>query len=193
VLHLGLRVHGNQAIFTVGQQASVVCSSDLDVNMIEWIYNYNVVVQSSSVEQLSLVFNPVNDSIHGRQYTCRVTSPYGIQEETIQVTAESKLHIFLLLIVYGSDNVSSTNCASVRAVYDNMSPPKALFGAPLFSKKQLEQDFFCPYAATGLLISVVSAIVGRGSFEVFADQTKPACPQSEDGRQCIPHCQGCCW
>ena len=106
MLYLGLRVHGNQAIFTVGQQASVVCSSDLDVNMIEWIYNYNVVVQSSAVDQLSLVFNPVNDSIHSRQYTCRVTSPYGIQEETIQVTAESKLHIFLLLIVYSSDNVS---------------------------------------------------------------------------------------
>jgi len=55
-----------------------------------------------------------------------------------------------------------------------MSPPKALFGAPLFSKKQLEQDFFCPYAATGLLISVVSAIVGRGSFEVLL--TKQSLP-----------------
>ena len=144
MLRLGLRIHGNQAIFTVGQQASVVCSSDLDVNMIEWIYNYNVVVQSSAVDQLSLVFNPVNDSIHSRQYTCRVTSPYGIQEETIQVTAESKLHIFLLLIVYSSDNVSMyylCKCEGSVWQYESSENPIWSSTSTLFSQK-LEQVSF---------------------------------------------------
>ena len=105
LLCLGLQIDGNQQFFDVGEQTSVVCSSDLDVTLIEWIYNYNVVVQTSAVEQLSLVFNPVNDSMHGRQYTCRVTSPYGIQEETIQVTAESKLLVLSAVHVHASKGV----------------------------------------------------------------------------------------
>jgi len=64
----------------------VNCSSDLDVISIEWLYNRGVIYQVTG-DVLQLIFNPVNDTIHNRQYTCRVTSPYGIQEKTIRIVA----------------------------------------------------------------------------------------------------------
>ena len=77
-------------MFTVGGQASITCSSDLTVTSIEWIHNHQVVSYSTSSE-LQLTFSPVNDSIHGQEYTCRVTTSYGIQEETMQPFVQSKL------------------------------------------------------------------------------------------------------
>ena len=39
---------------------------------------------------LELAFNPANDSIHENVYTCRVTTPYGVQEQMVQVIAQSE-------------------------------------------------------------------------------------------------------
>jgi len=64
----------------------VNCSSDLDVISIEWLYNRRVISQVTG-NVLQLIFNPVSDTIHNRQYICRVTSPYGIQEKTIRIIA----------------------------------------------------------------------------------------------------------
>ena len=83
---IGLQLYGYDGHFTVGQSASVTCSYDLAFTSIEWLYNNETIV-SSATSQLDLSFNPVNDSIHGKQYTCRASTPYGIQEErlTIQI------------------------------------------------------------------------------------------------------------
>ena len=80
----------SESVFTVGGEASFTCSSDLTVSSIEWIYNHQVVSYSTSSE-LQLAFNPVNDSIHGQEYSCRVSTSYGIQEETVQPFVQSKL------------------------------------------------------------------------------------------------------
>ena len=87
VITIGLQLSGYDGYFTVGQSANITCSYDLPLTSIEWLHN-NVTVVSSTSSQLDLSFNPVNDSMHGRQYRCRVTTPYGIQEErlTIQIT-----------------------------------------------------------------------------------------------------------
>ena len=74
-------------VLIVGRASTLTCSSDLDVTMTEWLYNGGV-VQSSTAPQTQLLFNPVNDTIHNRQYTCRVTSPYGVQQQTVIITAE---------------------------------------------------------------------------------------------------------
>ena len=74
-------------VLIVGRAARLTCSSDLDVTMAEWLYNGGV-VQSSTGPQAQLLFNPVRDIIHNRQYTCRVTSPYGTQQQTVIITAE---------------------------------------------------------------------------------------------------------
>ena len=85
----------SHSVFTVGEVASMTCSSDLDAISVEWLHNQQV-VSSSSASELSLGFSPVNDSIHGEEYTCRVTTSYGIQEQTVQSFVQSKS---LLLLV----------------------------------------------------------------------------------------------
>ena len=74
-------------VLIVGRASTLTCSSDLDVTMTEWLYNGGV-VQSSTGPHAQLLFNPVNDTIHNRQYTCRITSPYGVQQQTVIITAE---------------------------------------------------------------------------------------------------------
>ena len=88
----GLSIRRSSSLFIVGESASMTCSSDLDVTSTEWLYNLQV-VSSSTASELQLVFSPVNDSIHGQEYTCRVTSSYGIQEQTVQPFVQSKCSI----------------------------------------------------------------------------------------------------
>lgn len=85
----GLTIQKSSSIFTVGKNASFICSTDHPVVLIEWIYNFQILT-TSSLSELHLTFDPVNDTIHGNEYSCRVTTPYGIQEQTVQVVAQSK-------------------------------------------------------------------------------------------------------
>ena len=90
---VGLQISGNDIPLTVGDTATLTCSTDLKVSSIQWWYS-NQILAESTEQSAQLVFSPVNDSIHGKQYTCRVNSPYGIQEEraTITVACELVLH-----------------------------------------------------------------------------------------------------
>ena len=75
---------------TVGDTVSVsVCSTDLDVTSIEWITDVTVAMDNSSNHSFALVLDPVSADYHNTQYTCRVTSPYGVQEETVDITVQS--------------------------------------------------------------------------------------------------------
>ena len=91
VFVLGLQITGASAPLTVGDTAAITCSSDLDVSSIEWVYDDQVVLSSVGQQELELVFNPVNDTIHNKTYTCRVTSPYGVQEHKVTLTVTGKL------------------------------------------------------------------------------------------------------
>ena len=80
---------------TVGDTVSIVCSTDLDVTTIEWITDgvsdiatNNATVDNSSSQSLTLVLDPVSNDHHNIQYTCRVTTPYGVQEETQNITVQ---------------------------------------------------------------------------------------------------------
>lgn len=114
----GLSIRKSESVFTIGEPASMTCSSDLDATSIEWLYNHQIVSYSNNSE-LELLFNPVNDSIHGEEYTCRVTTSYGIQEQTVQPFVQSMLlyllvttcqlqsvNIILLLVPIGDVQVS---------------------------------------------------------------------------------------
>ena len=93
-LHSGLQIAWQETLI-VGETATLNCSSDLDVTMTEWWYSGAVVV-SSTGPRAELIFNPVRDTFHSRRYSCRVTSPYGVQEQTIITIVEGKL-MFLQL------------------------------------------------------------------------------------------------
>ena len=95
--YTGLQITGNDATLQVGRTASLTCSSDLDVTSIEWLHSGQVVATTTNQQELELVFSPVNDTIHGREYTCRVTSPYGAQERSVITTVASMITIIYIL------------------------------------------------------------------------------------------------
>ena len=80
-------------MFFVGTFSYLSCTTDLHVTSIEWWLNNELVssTTSSTDDELVLTFDPVPDSIHGNIYLCRVTSPYGVQEQSYEVMASSKL------------------------------------------------------------------------------------------------------
>ena len=72
--------------FIVGESATASCKSDAPATMIEWLRD-GMVVESAAftgIQELDLVFSPVNDSIHSQVYVCRVTR---VRENRISVTA----------------------------------------------------------------------------------------------------------
>lgn len=91
MLVIGLQISGYSGYLTVGQSANITCSYDLTFTSIEWLYNNEIVV-SSTASQLDLSFDPVSDSIHGRQYTCKVITPYGIQEERLTIQIRGRVY-----------------------------------------------------------------------------------------------------
>ena len=83
---------GDQSL-TVGEMNTITCSTSLDISDIVWIDDMDTTVASNSdgVQQLDLVFNPVNDSIHNRMYTCRITSIEDLViSETVAIRVRGK-------------------------------------------------------------------------------------------------------
>ena len=65
--------------FSVGESATASCKSDTPASMIEWLRD-GIVVESAAftgIQELDLVFSPVNDSVHAQVYVCRVTRDGG--------------------------------------------------------------------------------------------------------------------
>ena len=57
----------------VGSDASITCRSDTDTERMDWLTQEGtVIVSESNVTQLNLTFTPINDSIHGQVFICRV-------------------------------------------------------------------------------------------------------------------------
>lgn len=50
-----------------------------------------IVESAIDIPVVDLVFQLLPTSSHGQRYTCHATSPYGIQEEFVTISAKSKL------------------------------------------------------------------------------------------------------
>ena len=106
---LGLQITSSDDVF-VGESASLTCSSDLDVTTIEWFLDGQVVLSNTGQQELELTFNPVPDTIHNSEYSCRVTSPYGTQEASHRVTAEGRVVITCTMIIVFKNSNVVCNC-----------------------------------------------------------------------------------
>lgn len=85
IIDAGLQVTGlSEVTVQVGDSFMVNCSFDLDSTSIEWLYDDESIVTTNS-SMLTLYFGTVNDTMNNRQYTCRVVTPYGTQEDTITI------------------------------------------------------------------------------------------------------------
>ena len=80
-----ITVASDAAGFVVGSAATVTCSSDSGTaDRIEWRSREGqVLVSRDSVQQIDLVFNPVNDSLHSSSTTCFVTKDEGRANQTV--------------------------------------------------------------------------------------------------------------
>lgn len=83
------------ANLTIGERGSLYCSTDVMVETTELIYVGEVMANATSRE-VEFTWNPVFELLHNRQYTCRTSSKYGIQEQsvTLNVTGEFFRNIF---------------------------------------------------------------------------------------------------
>ena len=90
---VGIQTMGGDQSLTVGEMSTITCSTSLDITDIVWIDDMDTIVASNSegVQQLDLVFNPVNDSIHNRMYTCTITSIEDLViSETVAIRVRGK-------------------------------------------------------------------------------------------------------
>ena len=71
--------------FTVGGRSVVTCSSDSGVaDRMQWLSGAGLVLATdTSIQQLDLTFDPVNDSLHGSEVTCSVTRDEGRPSQTV--------------------------------------------------------------------------------------------------------------
>jgi len=98
---LGLEISSVATPLTISDTVSIMCSTDLDVTTIKWIRD-GITVASSSNQSLILLLDPVSADHHNSQYRCRVTTPYGTLEKTINITVQSKsLHLCILYSLLG--------------------------------------------------------------------------------------------
>ena len=86
----GIHITGNDKPVPVGSDLELNCSSDLTILTAEWLQG-EVVITESEGSGAVLVVSEVDDSLHDREYTCRTTTPYGVQEVSTTITITGKL------------------------------------------------------------------------------------------------------
>ena len=76
----------------MGNNTSITCHSDTQAEKIEWLsYENEVLFFLEMSQELILPLNPVNDSIHGKTYTCRVTrNGDEVAEQNFTVNVKGK-------------------------------------------------------------------------------------------------------
>ena len=68
-----------------------MCSSPIDVDVIEWLNSDGeVIVSLINTKRLNLTFAPVNTSINNQMYTCRVNKS-ALVNKTIAVSVTGKI------------------------------------------------------------------------------------------------------
>lgn len=83
--------------FIVGQSARIICRSDLPISKIEWWNADGIMLnQTTSFQQLDLIFPIVHDNNHSQIYTCRITREQGVAERIFvtTVTVNGKPFLF---------------------------------------------------------------------------------------------------
>ena len=103
----GLQISPTQMSLTFNDTVSIMCSTDLDVTTIEWIAD-GITEASSNNQSLTLLLDPVSADHHNSQYTCRVISPYGTQEEMINITVQCRQSNHSSILLYTSNSKPST-------------------------------------------------------------------------------------
>ena len=79
---VGLEVSPDN-LFIIGESAVINCTTEIVVDKLLWIDQERdiTLASSSSSTMITLKFNPVNDSIHGKSFTCRAMQEMAMVEQ----------------------------------------------------------------------------------------------------------------
>lgn len=89
--------------FVIGSRTFSTCGSNLDESYIDLIWwsdlNGTVLANSTSGNQLELVFDPVNDSLtlQGAEFICSVSAGGRVENQSFQVVLARKLGCIITL------------------------------------------------------------------------------------------------
>ena len=72
--------------------ATLLCVSDSNATMIEWLDGNNTRVNMTTTgRRLDYVLDPVRDDLNETTFTCRVTRTTGVAEQSIPLTVTGNL------------------------------------------------------------------------------------------------------
>ena len=91
MLFVGVIIQSSSEAY-VGNNVNITCQSDTQTEKIEWFIHgrEEVLPAVEMTQRLILSFNPVNDSVHGTIYTCRVTRNGGEAEQNFTMNVKGK-------------------------------------------------------------------------------------------------------
>ena len=80
------------SLFTIGETAVINCTTKITVDNLLWLnQDKNITLaNSSSSTMVTLEFNPVNDSVHDKIFTCRAEQTSGMVEKHVKVNVSGK-------------------------------------------------------------------------------------------------------
>ena len=92
-IHAGVIIEGSDQTYLVGSlNATITCVSDTDTEKMEWLRDDDVVIALMlNTTQLNLTFSPVNDSVHGKLFTCKVTRNTTVVEQNFIMSVAGAL------------------------------------------------------------------------------------------------------
>jgi hypothetical protein len=106
LLVTGIEVAPEGDVLTLGQPASLSCTSDLRGAAVEWSSLSEDDITPASVTgdggSSLLQFASVSEDLHDRVYVCHVTTPYGSLEEEHRLTVSANIDDFQLTVTASS-------------------------------------------------------------------------------------------
>ena len=105
----GITLSGLDQALTVGQSATITCSTNIEVSSIEWRDETSAVLNSATDQtEVEYTIPLVRDDLQGLQYTCRAVAGTTIYTETVEIQVVSKsmsppfCEIFQTIYMYAS-------------------------------------------------------------------------------------------
>ena len=56
----------------------------------EWIFDGSIIAETTKNQSINLMFTPVEEFLHNRQYTCRAVTSYGTLEKSVTISVLSE-------------------------------------------------------------------------------------------------------
>ena len=87
----GITLSGLDPPLTVGQSATITCTTNIEVSSIEWRDETSAVLSSATDQTVVEYTIPlVRDDLQGLQYTCRAVAGTTTYTETVEIQVVSK-------------------------------------------------------------------------------------------------------